>query len=69
MTKLIITMADIRACGGCAPGVRTFFKRHNLDLKAFIANGGIDADELRQCHDAIADRIIAYKENEIKRNG
>ena len=67
--KVIITIEDIRACGGCARSLRAFFKRYNLDLKAFIKDGGIDADKLRACNNAIADRVIAYKEKKIRESG
>lgn len=67
--KIMITMDDIRACGGCAPGARTFFRRYGLDFKAFVKNKCIDADEFRKCNNAITDRIVAYKENLVRNGG
>ncbi|MFB5082471.1 hypothetical protein [Raoultella sp. C349492] len=55
---MLITMEDIRAGGGCAPGLRAFFSRYNLDLKAFIRDGGIDADTLLATGDALAIQVV-----------
>ncbi|CAI2537455.1 hypothetical protein [Serratia ficaria] len=55
---MLITMEDIRAGGGCAPGLRAFFARYNLDLKAFIQDGGIDAELLAATGDALAIKIV-----------
>jgi hypothetical protein len=57
---MMITTDDVRACGFCLSSARTFFKRHNLDFKAFLKNG-IDAEALRRCNDALANRVIDYK--------
>ena len=51
---MLITMEDIRAGGGCAPGLRAFFSRYGLDIRAFIRDGGIDADKLEATGDALA---------------
>ncbi len=53
-----ITMEHIRAGGGCAWGLREFFKRYNLDLNAFIKRGYIDEKELIETNDALALHII-----------
>lgn len=37
----LITMRDIRAAGGCAPGARRWFNIHGLDFKKFIRDGGV----------------------------
>lgn len=63
--KLTITMEDIRACGGCAPSTRLFFRRYDLDYHDFLKNG-IDAEELRKCHNAISDMVILYKERLVR---
>ncbi|ATN93646.1 tail protein [Pseudomonas phage VW-6B] len=55
---MLITMEDIRAGGGCAPGLRAFFARYGLDLKAFIRDGGIDAELLAGTGDALAIKIV-----------
>lgn len=57
-----ITMEHIRAGGGCAWGLRTFFTRYNLDLDAFIRAGGIDADVLLATGDALAINIVRKAE-------
>lgn len=51
-------MEHIRAGGGCAWGLRTFFSRYNLDLKAFIRDGGIDSEVLARTGDALAIQIV-----------
>lgn len=53
----IITMDDIRSVGGCAPGVRAFFSRYNLDFKSFMKDG-IKADDLVSTRDALADDVV-----------
>lgn len=51
-------MEDIRAGGGCAWGLRTFFARYSLDLQAFIRDGGIDSEVLARTGDALAIQIV-----------
>lgn len=51
-------MEHIRAGGGCAWGLRTFFARYSLDLRAFIRDGGIDSDLLARTGDALAIQIV-----------
>lgn len=51
-------MEHIRAGGGCAWGLRTFFSRYNLDLQAFIHDGGIDSEVLAGTGDALAIQIV-----------
>lgn len=60
----IITMKEIRAAGGCATGVRSFFKRYSLDFKAFLKNG-ISADVLLATGDALAVDVV----NRVISNG
>jgi hypothetical protein len=55
---MLITMEHIRAAGGCAWGLRTFFTRYNLDLETFIATGGIDSDLILETGDALAIRVV-----------
>ena len=55
---MLITMEHIRAGGGCAWGVRTFFARHHLDLQAFLRDGGIDSQTLLATGDALAIRVV-----------
>ncbi|HHU4068327.1 TPA: hypothetical protein ACUB6N_002046 [Klebsiella quasipneumoniae] len=51
-------MEHIRAGGGCAWGLRTFFARYSLDLQAFIRDGGIDSEVLARTGDALAIQIV-----------
>lgn len=53
----IITLDDIRAAGGCAPGARAFFRRYNLDFKSFLKNG-IRAADLLNTGDALAVDVV-----------
>ena len=53
-----ITMEHIRAGGGCAWGLREFFKRYHLDLNAFIRDGYIDSEKVLKTGDALAVRIV-----------
>ncbi|HFK1634838.1 hypothetical protein [Klebsiella oxytoca] len=53
-----ITMEHIRAGGGCAWGLRSFFARYSLDLQAFIRDGGIDSEVLARTGDALAIQIV-----------
>lgn len=59
---MIITMNDIRRGGGCAWGLRAFFKRYHLDFDAFIKDGFIDAEALRGTGDALAIQIVELAE-------
>lgn len=59
---MLITMEHIRAGGGCAWGLRTFFARYNIDMQAFIENGGVDAETLRATGDALGIRIVEMAE-------
>ena len=43
--------------GYCAPGMRKFAERHNLDFHDFVKNG-IDAEILIATGDAMALRIV-----------
>ena len=51
-------MEHIRAGGGCAWGLRTFFARYSLDLQAFIRDGRIDSEVLVGTGDALAIQIV-----------
>lgn len=59
-----ITMEHIRASGGCAWGLREFFKRYNLDLDAFIRNGYINSETVLKTGDALAIRIVKIAEEQ-----
>ena len=66
---MLITMANIRAGGGCAWGLRTFFARYNLDLQAFIRDGGIDSELLAGTGDALAIQIVELAQQTQKEAG
>ncbi|ENF7218610.1 MULTISPECIES: hypothetical protein [Serratia] len=57
-----ITMEHIRAGGGCAWGLRTFFARYQLDLEAFLREGGIDSEKFLATGDALAINIVRLAE-------
>ncbi|MDF7669891.1 hypothetical protein PT276_01505 [Orbaceae bacterium ESL0721] len=61
-----ITMEHIRAGGGCAWGLRTFFNRYDLDINAFIKNGYIESEELLATQNDLAIKIV---EKAIKNKG
>lgn len=42
----------------CASGLRTFFRRHGLDFRAFL-RGGLPASVIEQTGDAMAQRAAA----------
>ena len=54
---MIVTMRHVREARYCARGARQFFKRHNLDWRAFIAHG-IDEKELIATGDAMAQFVV-----------
>lgn len=54
---MIITMRHIRAAKMCAPGVKTFFERHNLDLRKFRKEG-LPEEVIAKTGDAMALRVI-----------
>lgn len=65
---VMVTMAHIRAAGGCAPGLRAWFKKYHLDLRAFIRDGGIEAQSLSDTGDAIALRAVAIARETYQQN-
>ena len=62
---MLITMEHIRANGGCAWGLRTFFARYGLDVNAFIRDGGIDSETLLATGDALAIRVVRRAEAQV----
>lgn len=66
---MLITMEHIRAGGGCAWGLRTFFARYNLDLQGFIRTGGIDSEVLAGTGDALAIQIVELAQQTQKEAG
>lgn len=53
-----VTMDSLREAGHCAPGIRRFFKDHDLDLRRLVREG-IPVSELEHIQDANMQRVIA----------
>lgn len=49
----MVRMRHLRRLGYCAPGVRAFCARHNLDLRR-LAREGLPASEIERTGDAMA---------------
>ncbi|EPK4543395.1 hypothetical protein [Serratia marcescens] len=64
---MLITMEHIRAGGGCAWGLRTFFNRYNLDFQAFLNDGGISAEAMLGTGDALAIHIVELAQQQAAR--
>lgn len=56
-----ITITDIRQAGHCVAGARRWFEAHGFDFKAFIRDG-IDSEALLATGDALAEQVIARKQ-------
>ena len=54
---VIVTIDHVRAAGLCVHGARTWFARHGLDFRAFLANG-LPASVLLATGDAMAARVV-----------
>lgn len=54
---VIVTMQHVRQARMCANGTRAFFMSHGLDFQAFLKHG-IQASELEQLNDAMANQAI-----------
>ncbi len=54
---MLVTVQHAIACGYCVNGIRTFFKKHGLDFKAFV-NEGIDEERLTELNDSMADKVV-----------
>jgi len=52
-----VTIAHVRAAGLCVHGTRTWFARHGLDFRAFLARG-LPASVLLATGDAMAARAV-----------
>lgn len=57
MTDVIVRQRDMAALRYCAWGVRAFFRRHELDYRAFLRDG-IAAAELAATNDAMALAVV-----------
>jgi hypothetical protein len=53
---IIVRMRHVRAAHGCSPGLRRFFRRHNLDLREFCRSG-LPIDVVEATGDAMAMRV------------
>lgn len=54
--ELFVTINDCRTVigGFCSPGMRKFAKKHGIDFRKFVDDGGIKADRLLATGDAQA---------------
>jgi hypothetical protein len=67
MTRVILD--DLRAERICLAGARTWWRRHGLDWRRFVADG-IDAEILTATGDGMALRVVARAERrEALRHG
>ncbi|MDF7667940.1 hypothetical protein PT273_08890 [Orbaceae bacterium ESL0727] len=65
-----ITMEHIRAGGGCAWGLREFFKRYDLDINEFVKNGYIESEKLLATNDDLAIKVVEKAMNKkVTSNG
>jgi hypothetical protein len=67
-TQAVVTIDHVRAAGLCVHGTRTWFARHGLDFRGFLAHG-LPASVLLATGDAMAQRVveIASRANEEPR--
>lgn len=56
----LITINDIRQAHYCTGGARAWFKLHDLDWPAFIADG-LPASTLLATGDGMAERVVQVK--------
>jgi len=56
-TQAVVTIDHVRAAGLCVHGTRTWFARHGLDFRDFLANG-LPASVLLATGDAMAQRVV-----------
>ncbi|MEW5790063.1 MAG: hypothetical protein ACOY4L_12200 [Pseudomonadota bacterium] len=61
--NVTVTIDHVRAAGLCVHGTRTWFARHGLDFRAFLARG-LPASILLATGDAMAARVV-----EVARQG
>jgi hypothetical protein len=57
-----LTMADLRAAGFCAAGVRAFCARHALDYRELL-RAGLPFDVLEPIGDAMVNNLIQRLRN------
>jgi hypothetical protein len=60
---LIVLHRHLREIGYCNRGCRTFFERHGLDWREFLADG-IEADRLASTGDAMALKAVEHAAKE-----
>jgi hypothetical protein len=56
-TQAVVTINHVRAAGLCVHGTRTWFARHGLDFRDFLANG-MPASALLATGDAMVQRVV-----------
>lgn len=65
---MIIRMNDLRLCGICIDGARSFWDTHNLDWVDFLING-IDSDILLRLNDHMATEAVEKTEGRLLADG
>ena len=63
---MTVYMRHIRAAGLCSRGARDWFSAHDLSWTDFLSSG-ISVERLRECKDALADRVIKAAEAEAEK--
>lgn len=58
---------DLRDCGMCMNGARTFFKQNELNFKEFLREG-VEIKKIKEIDDVMAKRVIEFVESG-ERNG
>jgi len=56
---MIVTHADMVACGYCNRGARAFCERHGINWQMFVQHG-IDTKEIEHIDDAMLQRVVDY---------
>lgn len=57
----LLTLEEIRACGFCIDGARTWFKGRDMDFKGFIKRRGIRYGDVKHLveTDAVVQKVVA----------
>lgn len=63
MPEVVITMSHVREAGFCAPGLRDFCQRNNIDMRR-LAREGIPLSEVENISDANLQRVIERAKGE-----
>lgn len=63
---IFVKSKHFRACGYCAPGVRSWLRKNNLDGHKFFLHGGLPIEQIRGTGDAMAAKVADAAEREAK---